>query len=382
MAKRDYYELLEVSQDASKEDIKKAYRRLARKFHPDVNPGDQEAEQKFKEVKEAYDVLSDEQKRARYDQFGHAGTEEGMGGFGNAGGDFGGFGDVFSDIFDMFGGGFGGGGAARRGPAKGTDLRLDLEISFKDAAFGVEKDVSIPRMEECDACDGSGAAPGTHPTTCDACGGAGQTRVTQQTAFGQFQSVRTCPKCHGEGSIIKNPCPKCHGGGRVKHTRKVHINIPAGVDDGSRLRLTGEGEPGERGGPRGDLYIFIHVKRHELFKRDGLDILCEIPISFAQAALGDEIEVPTLEGKVKFTIPESTQTGTSFRLKGKGIPRLKGYGRGDQHVKVQVVVPRRLSEKQKSLLRDFSKTMNNHNLDPKEKGFFEKVKDAFKESMG
>lgn len=374
LSKRDYYEVLGVSRDASQEEIKKAYRKLARKYHPDVNPGDKSAEEKFKEVKEAYDVLSNPDKRARYDQFGHAGTDDN--GFGGADfGDFGGFGD----IFDMFfgGGGFGGGRARQNAPRKGSDLRVDLEITFEEAAFGTKKEVTVPRLEECPECNGSGTAPGTHPETCDVCKGTGQVRINQKTPFGHFQTIKTCTECHGTGKINRHPCDKCYGQGRVRRRRKIKVEIPAGVDDGARLRIAGEGEAGTNGGPAGDLYVFITIKPHEIFSRDGYDVYCEIPVDFVQAALGSEIKVPTLDGKVKFTIPEGTQSGTSFRLKGKGIPRLNGGGRGDQYVKVKVITLTNLSEKQKRILRQFAETLTDSNRNVKEKGFFQRFKDAF-----
>ncbi len=375
MSKRDYYEVLGVDRNASETDIKKAFRKLARKYHPDVNPGDKDAETKFKEINEAYEVLSDPQKRAQYDQFGHAafgqgGGDPGFGGFGGFGGaDFGGFGD----IFEMF---FGGGGQRRRGPVKGADLRYNLEISFEEAAFGVEKTIKVPRTEMCGKCKGSGASPGTSPKTCPKCNGAGQLQYTQSTPFGRFVQSRVCDMCHGDGKVIENPCPVCGGSGMVRKPRDINVKIPAGVDTGSRLRIAGEGEPGERGGPHGDLYVYIKVKPHKIFQREGNDIISEIKISFPQAALGDEVEVATLDGKVQLKIPEGTQSGTFFRLKGKGIPDVHGYGRGDQHVKVTVVVPTKLTDQQKKLLRDFAAAFG-ENPAGVEKGFFEKMKDAF-----
>jgi len=370
MSKRDYYEVLGVERNASEAEIKKAFRKLARKYHPDVNPGDKEAEAKFKEVSEANEVLSDPQKKAQYDQFGHAafGPGGGEGGFGGFS-DFGGFGD----IFDMF---FGGGGQRRRGPVKGSDLRYNLEITFEEAAFGLEKDINVPRTETCGKCKGSGAAPGTSPKTCPRCNGTGQIQYTQSTPFGRFVQSRVCDECHGDGRVVESPCPECGGSGQVRKTRTIHIRVPAGVDTGSRLRVAGEGEPGERGGPHGDLYIYIRVKPHKIFNREGNDVITEINISFPQAALGDELEVPTLEGKVQLKIPEGTQSGTFFRLKGKGIPDVQGYGRGDQHVQVTVVTPTRLTEEQKQMLREFAETYGEKPAGV-EKGFFEKVKDAF-----
>lgn len=383
MAKRDYYEVLGVSKSASDDEIKKAYRKLARKYHPDVNPGDKEAEEKFKEAKEAYEILSDGQKRAAYDQYGHAGTDpNGFGGGGFGGGDFGGFGDIF-DMFFGGGGGGGFGGAQARRPQKGSDLRYDLRIEFEEAAFGVEKTITIPRYEKCSACDGTGAKKGTKVETCPKCHGTGQVAHSQRTAFGHFQTVKPCPECHGEGKIIKEPCPKCHGQGKERINKKLQVKIPAGVDTGSRLRMTGEGEPGELGGPNGDLYIFINVKPHSYFIRKGNDVLLEYPINIVQASLGAEVEVPTLEGMVKLKIPEGTQTDTIFRLKGKGINSLKGYFKGDQHVQVRVVTPQKLTSEQKDLLTKLEKSFADgqntaKDSEGKEKSFFERVKDAFK----
>ena len=369
MSKRDYYEVLGVSREASEADIKKAYRKLARQYHPDVNTGDKTAEEKFKEINEAYEILSDQEKRARFDQFGHAGNDPNAGFGGGAG--FGGSG--FGDIFDMFfGGGFGGGGNQQRGPQQGQDLRADLEISFEDAAFGVEKDIEIPRLEDCPDCHGTGAADGTAPKTCQVCRGTGQVTVAQSTPFGRFQTTRTCHNCHGEGKVIDHPCKTCRGQGKVRRNRTIHIKVPGGVDSGSRLRVSGEGEPGTRGGPAGDLYVFLHVKPHKFFERQNNDIYCEIPITIVQAALGDEIDVPTLEGKrAKLKIPEGTQTGTFFRMKNLGIPHLRGHGRGDLRVKVVVTTPTKLSEKQKTILRQFGETLSKED----KKSFFDKVKE-------
>jgi molecular chaperone DnaJ len=367
--KRDYYEVLGVSRDASPEEIKKAYRKLARQYHPDVNKSP-DAEQKFKEVKEAYDVLSDPDKRARYDRYGH---EDPTAGFGDAGGftgaDFGGFGD----IFDMF---FGGG--SRRdpnAPQRGDDLQYTLTIEFKEAVFGAEKEIQIPRTETCDVCHGSGAKPGTRPETCHVCRGTGQQELVQNTPFGRIVNRRTCPACGGRGRLIRERCGACGGNGRVRRQRKIHVKIPAGVDNGSQLRISGEGEAGLRGGPPGDLYIVIRVKPHEFFEREGDDIYCEVPLTFVQAALGDEIEIPTLTGKVKLKIPPGTQTGTYFRLKGKGVPRLRGYGQGDQHVRVVVVTPTNLNEQQKELLREFAKTYGEETHD-KQRSLFERMRKA------
>jgi len=373
LSKRDYYEVLGVNKDASDEEIKKSYRKLARQYHPDVNPNKKEAEEKFKEISEAYEVLSDSDKRAQYDRFGHVGPEAGGfggfgGGFGGTGSDFGGFGDIF-DMF--FGGGFGGGQQAK-GPRKGADLRLDLSVSFEEAAFGVEKDVQINRTESCPGCQGTGAEPGTHSSSCPTCGGKGQVAESQNTPFGRFQTVRPCPRCQGEGRIIETPCKECRGSGSVRKNRAIHIKVPGGVDNGSRLRMAGEGEGGARGGPPGDLYVYISVKPHKVFRRDGYDVFCEIPITFSQAALGDEIEVPTLEGKTKLRIPEGTQTGSNFRMKGKGIPNLRGFGRGDQHILVKVVTPTALTEKQRELMRQFAESGGEEDTG-KDKGFWKRA---------
>jgi molecular chaperone DnaJ len=374
VSKRDYYEVLGVDKNATPDEIKKAYRKLARQYHPDVNkePG---AEEKFKEVKEAYEVLSDDNKRAQYDRYGHIDPNQGFGGFGGGGGgfeDFGGFGD----IFDMF---FGGGGSRRNpnAPQRGADLQYTMTIEFKEAVFGKEADIEIPRTENCDHCNGSGARPGTHPETCSTCRGTGQQEIVQNTAFGRIVNRRVCPSCSGTGKIIREKCSQCHGSGKVKKRRKIHIKIPAGIDDGSQLRVSGEGESGIRGGPPGDLYVVVHVKPHDFFDREGDDIYCEVPITFAQAALGDEIEVPTLSGKVKLKIPAGTQTNTYFRLKGHGVPRLRGLGQGDQHVKVVVVTPTKLSDKQKELLREFAK-LSGEDAHEQQETLFERMKKAFR----
>ncbi|RAU94191.1 molecular chaperone DnaJ [Paenibacillus sp. YN15] len=371
MSKRDYYEVLGVEKGASAEDIKKAFRKAARQYHPDVNKA-ADAEEKFKEAKEAYDVLSDDQKRATYDRYGHVDPNQGMGGGGFSGQDFSGFGD----IFDMF---FGGGGGQRRNPnapQRGNDLQYSMTIEFKEAVFGKELDITIPRTESCETCHGSGAKPGTRPETCGVCKGTGQQEVVQNTAFGRIVNRRVCSACNGQGTIIKDKCNDCHGTGKVKKQRKIHVKIPAGVDDGAQLRVSGEGEAGSKGGPPGDLYIVIRVKSHDFFEREGDDIYCEVPLTFAQAALGDEIEIPTLTEKVKLKIPAGTQTGTFFRLKGKGVPRLRGYGQGDQHVKVVVVTPSNLTDEQKELLRQFC-GMNGERMHEKQQSLFERMKKAF-----
>ncbi|GGE14546.1 chaperone protein DnaJ [Marinithermofilum abyssi] len=371
MSNRDFYEVLGVSRDASAEEIRKAYRKLARKYHPDVNKSP-DAEQKFKEVSEAYEVLKDPQKRANYDRFGHAdpGAAGGAGfeGFGG-GADFG-----FGDIFDMF---FGGGRRRNpNAPQQGADLEYRLSVEFKDAVFGKEMDIAIPRTETCGKCQGSGAKPGTQPETCAACQGTGQAETVQNTPFGRIVNKRICQQCGGSGKIIREKCSDCGGSGSVKRRRKIHINIPAGIDEGKQLRVTGEGEPGINGGPPGDLYITIHVKPHEFFKREGDDLTCELPITFVQAALGDEVVVPTLDGRAKIKIPAGTQTGSEFRLRGKGVPRLHGYGQGDQRIKVKVVTPTHLSEEQKDLLRQFGKLSGDY-ISEQNNSFFDKMKRAF-----
>ncbi|WP_102263643.1 molecular chaperone DnaJ [Mesobacillus jeotgali] len=373
MSKRDYYEVLGVSNSASKDEIKKAYRKLSKKFHPDINkePG---ADEKFKEVKEAYEVLSDDQKRAHYDQFGHVDPNQGFGGGGDFGGGFGGFEDIFNSFF-------GGGGGRRRdpnAPRQGADLQYTMTLKFEEAVFGKETDIEIPREEECDTCDGSGAKPGTKVDTCKHCHGSGQISVEQNTPFGRIVNRRVCHYCNGTGKEIKEKCTTCSGSGKVTRRNKIHVKIPAGVDDGQQLRVAGKGEAGINGGPAGDLYIVFHIRSHEFFERDGDDIYCEMPITFVQAALGDEVEVPTLHGKVKLKVPAGTQTGTKFRLKGKGVPNVRGYGTGDQHVLVRIVTPTKLSEKQKQLLREFAEVSGQSPLGEQEESFFSKVKRAFK----
>lgn len=377
MSKRDYYEVLGISRNASEDEIKKAFRKMAKKYHPDANrDNQQEAQEKFKEVNEANEVLSNAQKRAQYDQFGHAAFEGGGGGAGGfGGGGAGGFGDIF-DMF--FNGGFGGGGfgGRRQGPEKGSDLRYDLEIAFEEAAFGLETEIQIHRMDNCAECHGTGAAPGSHPETCSQCHGTGQVQQVHDTPFGRMVNARSCPKCHGTGTLIHTPCRHCHGKGQVKAKRKIKVKIPAGVDSGSRLRVSGEGEPGTRGGPNGDLYVYIFVKKHQIFQREGQDVLCEVPVSMVQAAMGDEIDVPTLDGKEKLKIPAGTQPGTVFRLKEKGIPSLRGRGRGDQHVRIKVIVPQKISDKQRELLKEFAALGGDH-VHAEQKSFFNKMKEVF-----
>jgi len=376
-SKKDYYEVLGINRGASDDEIKKAYRKLAKKYHPDVNPGDKTAEAKFKEINEAYEVLSDPQKRARYDQFGHAAFDQ-SGGFGGNG--FGGFGDFdfgdIGDIFESFFGGFGGRSSrSRRDPQKGTDLKYAMEIAFEEAAFGVERSINIKRDENCPDCKGSGSKPGTSPETCKHCNGTGQIQIRQNTPFGSFVNVKTCNVCNGKGKIVVNPCGKCGGKGRIRKSVTIKVNIPAGIDDGQTISLRGEGNHGAEGGPAGDLYISIRVRPHPLFQRQGNDVICEIPITFVQASLGAELEVPTLDGKVRYTIPEGTQTGTIFRLKGKGIPYIRGNGRGDQYVKVHVEVPKKLNERQKAALRQFAELCGD-DIHEQRKSFFNKMKDA------
>ena len=371
MSKRDYYEVLGVNRDASEEEIKKAYRKLAMKHHPDRNPDNPKAEEHFKEAKTAYEILSDAQKRTAYDQYGHAGVEQGAGmggGFGAAGAGFAdAFGDIFGDIF--------GGGRARSNVYRGADLQYNLEISLEDAARGTETKIRIPTQEECETCHGTGAKPGTQPTTCASCGGHGQVRMQQ----GFFSIQQTCPKCHGSGKIIATPCVDCHGVGRVKHHKTLSVRIPSGVDEGDRIRLSGEGEAGVNGGPTGDLYVVIHLKPHSVFQRDHNDLHCEMPISFSTAALGGEIEIPTLDGHAKIKIPAETQTGKVFRLRGKGIQGVRTHAPGDLLCHVQIETPVSLTERQKELLRELE-TLNledgaRHN--PKAKSFMDKVKEFF-----
>ncbi|MFC4800852.1 molecular chaperone DnaJ [Neobacillus sp. GCM10023253] len=376
MSKRDYYEVLGLSKGASKDEIKKAYRKLSKQYHPDINK-EPDAADKFKEIAEAYEVLSDDQKRAHYDQFGHTDPNQGFGGFGG-GSDFGGGFGGFEDIFNTF---FGGGGSRRRdpnAPRQGADLQYTMTISFEEAAFGKETDIEIPREETCETCSGTGAKPGTKPETCKHCQGSGQVSVEQNTPFGRIVNRRTCHYCNGTGKEIKNKCATCGGTGKVKKRKKIHVKIPAGIDDGQQMRLSGQGEGGINGGPAGDLYVVFHVREHEFFERDGDDIYCEMPITFVQATLGAEIEVPTLHGKVKLKVPSGTQTGTKFRLRGKGVPNVRGYGTGDQHILVRVITPTKLSDKQKQLLREFDEASGNAPLGEHEESFFSKVKRAFK----
>ena len=375
--KRDYYEVLGIQKGADEATIKNAYRKLAKKYHPDVNPGDKTAEEKFKEVNEAYQVLSNPQKRAQYDQFGHDGPQAG---FGGGYGDFSGFGGGgfggFDDIFNIFtGGGFGGGGRPN-GPMRGDDLRYDLTISFEEAAMGCEKDINLVRDEECPTCNGSGAKPGSKVDTCPTCQGSGQERVTTSTPFGRIQNVRTCSRCHGSGKIITEPCTKCHGRGKVRVSKRRTVKVPAGIDNGQVLTIRGQGGLGERGGPPGDLQIVINVRPHKLFKRREDDLYIEMPLAFTQAALGAELDVPTLGKPVKYKFPEGTQPGQVFRLRGEGVTHLRGGGKGDLYVTAVVEIPKKLTSQQKELLRQFDGTTNGNQYE-KKKSFFDKLKDAF-----
>lgn len=373
MAKRDYYEVLGINRDAEQEAIKKAYRKLAMKFHPDRNPDDKGAEEKFKEGKEAYEILSDEQKRAAYDRYGHPGVDPSAGAAGmGAGAGFTSFTDAFGDIFgDIFGNARGG----RSSVYRGADLRYNLEIALEQAARGTETKIRIPTHEACDTCSGSGAKPGTQPKSCPTCGGHGQVRLQQ----GFFSIQQTCPKCHGTGKVIADPCPTCQGAGRVKKHKTLSVKIPAGVDEGDRIRLAGEGEPGVNGGPSGDLYVQIQVKPHTVFQRDHDDLHCEMPISFATAALGGEIEIPTLDGSAKIKVPQESQSGKVFRLRGKGIKGVRSHAHGDLLCHVVVETPVNLTERQRELLREFEavtqKDRERHN--PRAKSWMDKVKEFF-----
>jgi molecular chaperone DnaJ len=366
--KRDYYDVLGVPRDASSDDIRKAFRKLARQFHPDVNK-DAGAEAKFKELNEAYEILSDEQKRAAYDRYGHSGR--------GGPGDFSGFGDI-NDIFNEFFGGFARGGAAqRKSPRRGADLRLDLRLDFMEAVFGAEKEVEIVRSEGCPRCSGNGAEPGTQPSRCRTCNGTGEVRRMQQSILGSFVSVTACPACNGAGEVISTPCKQCGGKKQVRVPRTLAVSVPPGVDNGTQIRLNGEGEPGVNGGPPGNLYVVIAVTPHPYFRRKDQDIVIELGINVAQAALGDEVEVPTVDGPEKLAIPAGTQSGGVFRIKGKGVPHLRRSARGDQVVVVTVSVPQSLTAEQRRLFSELSKTLGKEVTPQQEKGFFEKLKDAF-----
>jgi len=370
-SKRDYYEVLGVERSADDDEIKRAYRKLARQCHPDVNK-EPDSEARFKELNEAYEVLGDREKRMQYDRFGHAGVA------GNGYQDFSGFGG-FGDIIEDFFAGFGFGGAtrqARHGPRRGADLRYDLQITFEEAVFGAEKEIELPRSETCPRCNGSGAEPGTMPTTCPQCKGTGEVRRVQQSILGSFVNVAACPRCQGEGKIITSPCSECHGEKQVRRTRKLTVTIPKGVDDGTQLRLSGEGEAGAYGGPPGNLYVVLQVQPHPLFVRRENELYYELPINFAQAALGAELKVPTLEGEEKLSVPAGTQTGKAFRLKGKGVPYLRHNGRGDLIVSARVVTPKHLDDRQRELLRQLGETFGNETLAPDSRSFFERMIDG------
>lgn len=374
--KRDYYEVLGVSKSASDDEIKKAHRKLAKKYHPDLNKDNPDAAEKFKELNEAYEVLSDKDKKAKYDQFGFAGVDPNYGG-GSGGFDgFGGF--DMGDLGDIFGSFFGGSStrSRRNAPQRGETLRQRVMLSFEEAAFGCEREITIGRVETCEECSGSGAAPGTSAETCSTCRGTGTVTQTQRTPLGMFQTQSACPNCKGTGKIIKSPCKKCGGNGKVRKSRTLKVNIPAGIDDGQSIQLRGQGGAGTNGGPAGDVIVTVGIRPHPFFTREGSDVLCEIPISFTQAALGDTLQVPTIDGKIEYTVPEGTQTGAVFRMRGKGIQNVNGRGRGDQFVRVNIEVPKNLSTKQKELLREFEASSSaNHTA---RQGFWEKVKNAFK----
>ncbi len=375
--KRDYYEVLGLQKGASEDEIKKAFKTMARKYHPDLHPGDKEAEAKFKEVNEAYSVLSDADKRARYDQFGHAGVDPNFAGAGGADG-FGGFGDM-GDIFDSIFGGFGGFGGSSRSaasnanaPRRGGDIHTDVRISFMEACQGVKKTISFAHMDACPQCHGTGADSNTKKQTCPECNGRGSVKTNQRTPFGVISSTRPCSRCGGRGEIVTNPCSKCKGSGRIRNTANLELNIPAGINDSETIRISGKGDAGLNGGPSGDVYVTVQMQSHPLFERDGSDVYCDIPITYAQAVLGAEITVPTIDGDVKYEIPEGTQSGTKFRLRGKGVKMLRRDARGDQYVTVTVEVPKKLTKKQKDLLKDFDDSLDDKNHSKRE-NFFDKL---------
>ncbi|MEZ9626469.1 molecular chaperone DnaJ [Aliivibrio fischeri] len=378
MSKRDFYEVLGVSRDASERDIKKAYKRLAMKFHPDRNQGDDTAAEKFKEVKVAYEILTDAQKRSAYDQYGHAAFEQGGMGGGGFGGGFGGggadFGDIFGDVFgDIFGGGRRGG---QQRAQRGSDLRYNMELTLEEAVRGCDKEIEVPTLVSCDPCEGTGAKKGTSSTTCSTCHGQGQVQMRQ----GFFAVQQACPTCHGKGKIIKDPCNSCHGEGRVHKTKTLNVKIPSGVDTGDRIRLSGEGEAGEHGAPAGDLYVQVHVKEHNIFERDGNNLYCEVPVSFTMAALGGEVEVPTLDGRVSLKVPLETQTGRMFRMRGKGVKGVRTHSAGDLIVKLIVETPVKLTKRQKELLQEFQESFDGKDAkkhNPKSEGFLSGVKNFF-----
>ena len=369
---RDYYEVLGVPRSADAQEMKKAYRKLAMEYHPDRNPSE-DAAAKFKEINQAYEVLSDEQKRQMYDRFGHAGVDGQQGGGFDG---FHGFEGGFGDIFDAFFGGGQRGGRRRRGPARGADLRFNMRLTFEEAIFGVEREIEFQRQERCTRCAGKGAEPGTELVTCPECNGAGEIRRSQQSIFGQFVNVAPCARCSGEGKIVPNPCEDCRGTGRIRSPRKIAVKVPAGVDDGSQIRLAGEGEAGARGGESGNLYVVLSVADHERFQRVEDHIVLELPVNVAQAALGAELSIPTLDGDLSFEVPAGTQSGEDFVIRGKGVPHLRGAGRGDMVVRVTVVVPESLSDEQRELLEKLAETMGTPTLPRRNKGFFERIRDA------
>lgn len=380
VAKSDYYEVLGVDKSASDDDIKSAFRKQAKKYHPDLNPGNKEAEAKFKEINEAYEVLSDKDKRAKYDRYGHAAFDPAAGGGAYSSSGFGGFSDIFETVFGGGGFGFGGGGGAasqRQGPMQGRDLRYSLTLTFEEAAFGVKKEILVPREENCKTCSGTGAKPGTTPVKCTACGGTGQVRAQQNTVFGSFSTVRTCDVCGGTGKQIKEPCPDCKGNGRIRKSNRIVVTVPAGIDDGQTLNMRGEGEAGYRGGPSGDLYIQISVKPHKLFVRRGYDMLLEMGIPMTTAAMGGEIVVPTLKDSVKYTIPEGTQPGTTFRLREQGITRLNSTAKGDLLVRVNVQIPKHLNDAQREAMIKLAEALGEPvgetgGAKPSKRGIFDK----------
>lgn len=374
MAKRDYYEVLELDKSASVSEIKKAYRQKAKQYHPDLNPDNEEAEEKFKEATEAYEVLSDEEKRSRYDRFGHAGLD---GNAGYSGSGFGGFGDIFQDLFDVFGGGRSSGAERKNMPRPGSDLRYDLELNFEDAVFGVEREIQLRREENCHVCHGDRAKPGTSKSQCTKCNGSGEVQYVQQSPFGQFVRVGSCDACNGSGEVIEEKCDSCHGSGREMRSRRIKISIPAGVDSGSVMPIRGQGEDGFNGGPSGDLYIYIHVKEDDVFKRRGNDVYLELPITYTQAVLGGEIEVPTLEGISKYELPKGREIGESYRLEGKGIKDVRGRGRGDLYFTTKINIPKKLNKEQRQILEDFEKAMG-ESVSKERKSFLKKIKDVFK----
>ncbi len=383
--KRDYYEVLGVQKGATDDEIKKAYRKLAKKYHPDLNPDDKTAEKNFKEVNEAYEVLSDSQKRSRYDQFGHAGVDPSYGGGAGGFSGFGGFGSSggFSDLGDIFDSFFGGGfGSSQRranpnAPRQGQDIHTSVTISFFEACHGVKKTINIKRQENCQKCNGSGCEPGHSAKTCGECNGTGQVKYVQRTPLGSISSSRPCSKCGGKGKIIENPCTTCKGTGKTLNPKTIEVSIPAGIDDGQTLSVRGQGHAGTNGGPAGNLNVTVTVRPDALFRREGYDVWCEIPITYYQAVVGDEITVPSIDGKIKYTVPAGTQPGTVFRLKEKGIQRLNGRGRGNQFVQVSVEVPKNLNKEQLGILSNFENSLNDKNY-AKRKSFFDKLKDTFK----